>query len=331
MQAEIKKEILEILSKAMIRETSSFNYYYKGSENPITPPTIKALLSRLAEEERVHRRLLLNEYRAIEKSKEAPEENGEEEAMAYSISGELSINDLGTDDTIEGAYLCIPSRFVGGDNIHTETIGDRGSGTRGTLLYIYDVMGHGPAAAGLNAFAARIVGEYLEGSGPAGADSGLISPGRIVGLINSRMNKKYEGSGIFLTMLCVFFDSREGMLSFTCAGHEPPFLVDKKGQVSSLLQTQLIVGIDADFRYREHSIPFGGGDILCSFSDGIIEARNEAGEIFGRKRVASLLERNRGGSPADIIEAIIDGVKDHVKERPLEDDISVVIMKSKGA
>ena len=67
MSLDERREILRVLSGAIIRETNAFNFYDRGSENPQLPTGARGLLVRLAEEERVHRQLLVNEYTAIEK------------------------------------------------------------------------------------------------------------------------------------------------------------------------------------------------------------------------------------------------------------------------
>ncbi len=330
MSNDEREQILKVLSGAIIRETNAFNFYYEGGENPNIPAGVRGLLTRLAEEERVHRQLLINEYKAIEKGWNGePGEEGEPE-LSYTMPDDPTFTPLELSDRLEALALTMPSRLVGGDNIFSRVIRDHSGNDRGTLLLLYDTMGHSMKTTEINGFAAKAVGEYIDFVSLSGMEIEMLGPKKIVTLLNEKIAEKYEGEGIFLTVFCVLFDSREGTLTYTCAGHEPPFLVDASGKASSLLQTQLIAGIDPVFRYREHSMPFGPEDIFCVFSDGIVEAENAEEEIYGRGGISKILEENRDGTPGDIVAGVLAGLKDHLGGKPLKDEVSIILVKLKG-
>lgn len=330
MSIDEREQILKVLSGAIIRETDAFNFYYKGNENPNIPAGVRGLLVRLAEEERVHRQLLVNEYKAIEKGWNGePGEEGELE-LSYTIPDDPTFTPLELSERLEAIALTMPSRLVGGDNIFSRVIRDHNGNARGTLLLLYDAMGHSMKTTEINGFAANTVGEYIDSVSLSGMEIEMLGPKKIVTLLNEKIAEKYEGEGIFLTVLCVLFDRREGTLTYTCAGHEPPFLVDASGKASSLLQTQLIAGIDHAFRYREHSMPFGPEDIFCVFSDGIVEAENAEEEIYGRGGISKILEESRDGTPGDIVAGVLSGLKDHLGGKPLKDEVSIIVVKLKG-
>ncbi len=330
MSIDEREEILKVLSGAIIRETNAFNFYSKGSENEHIPAGAKGLLSRLAAEERVHRQLLVNEYRAIEKGwNGAPGEEGEP-ALSFEIPDDPSFTPLELSEALEAIALTLPSRLVGGDSIFSRVIRDHSGIARGTLLLFYDAMGHSMKTTEINALAARAVGEYIDSVSLSKMETEMLSPKKIVSLLNEKIAEKYEGEGIFLTVLCVLFDCGNGTLTYTSAGHEPPFVVDASGKASSLLQTQLIAGIDPAFHYREHSMPLNPGDIFCVFSDGIVEAENEDQEIYGRSGISKILEDTRGGTPGDIVAGILSGLKEHLGGQPLKDEVSIIVVKLKG-
>jgi serine phosphatase RsbU (regulator of sigma subunit) len=325
-----REQILKVLSGAIIRETNAFNFYYKGSENPGIPAGARGLLSRLAEEERVHRQLLVNEYKAIEKGWNGePGDEGELE-LSYSIPDTPTFTPLELSEHLEAVALTLPSRLVGGDSIFSRVIRDHGGTARGTLLLLYDAMGHSMKTTGINAFAAKVVGEYIDSVSLSRMEIEMLSPKKIVTILNDKIAEKYEGEGIFLTVLCVLFDCSAKTLTYTCAGHEPPFLVDTTGKASSLLQTQLIAGIDPAFHYREHSMPFGATDVFCVFSDGIVEAENEEESIYGRGGISRILEESREGTPRDIVASVLSGLKEHLNGKPLKDEVSIIVVKPKG-
>jgi len=330
MSAEEKNQILKVLSGAIIRETNAFNYYYRGSEDERLPSGARGLLSRLAEEERVHRQLLVEEYKAIEKGWNGiPGEEGEA-TLSYSIPEKLTWSPLATAAGLEAAALTLPSRLVGGDNLVSRVLKGPGGREMGTLMLLYDAMGHSMKTTELNAIAARAVGEYIDSTFTAGTEKDILSPASIVGLINDRIAARYEGEGVFLTVLCVFIDPAGERLVYSSAGHEPPFIVEAGGGSRSLLQTQLIAGIDSSFKYREQGVPFRSGEVFCVFSDGVIEAQNDSGRIFGREGVARLLEKNTNEPPGVIIERLLGGLDAHLGGRPLEDEVTVMVVKRKG-
>ena len=325
-----KEQILKVLSGAIQRETGAFNFYSRKGEDQSLPRGVRGLLSRLAEEERRHRRLLLGEYMSVEKGWHEGGEGEKGESLSFSIPEELTLTPLEVSDGLEAAAVSLPSRLVGGDNVLSFVL--RGPGGEGavTALLLYDVMGHSLETTEINGLAARIVGEYGEMSGSNRVEAEQMTPKNIVELLNENIYETYGGQGIFLTMICVLFDLEKGTFTFTCAGHEPPFVVLDGGKAASLLNTQLIVGIDPEYPYREHEVPFGGGDLLCIFSDGIIEAKNGEGAYFGRERVKDILEKNWERPAAEVIEAVLEGVGGFLGGRPLEDEVSIVVVKSKG-
>ena len=330
MSEEEKKQILKVLSGAIQRETGAFNFYSRKSEDPAMPGGVRGLLARLAEEERRHRRLLLNEYMSVKKGWQESEDREKGKTLSFSIPRELTLTPLDVSSDLDIAAVSLPSRLVGGDNVLSFVLlGPSGEETI-TVLLLYDVMGHSLETTEINAMAARIVGEYGEMSGSTRVEAEQMSPKRLVDLLNKNIFEAYCGQGIFLTMICVLFDFEKGSFTFSCAGHEPPFVILDEGKAASLLHTQLVVGIDPDYPYREHVVPFGGGNVFCIFSDGVIEAKNKDGEYFGREGVKRILEENAERSPRDIIKAVLDGTQEFLGDEPLEDEVSIVVVKSKG-
>ena len=323
-------QVLKVLSKAIVRETAAFNYYYKGSEDKTLPAGVRGLLERLAEEERRHRYLLLNEYKNVQKSWNDDDPEDKEHSVSYPVPSEMEITTLSGTTDLEITSLSLPGRFLGGDNIISEAIMGRDNSEKGTFVMLYDVMGHSIETTEINALAARLLGEYIEASSSAKMEMDLLSPGKIVCHLNERFSEKFEGQGVFLTLLCILIDYEEKMMTFTIAGHEPPFLVRDKGKVGSLLNTQLIIGVDSSYLYRESKVPFDRGDVFCIFSDGLIEACNPAGEIFGRERIAGCLEKAWNLPPKEIIEEIMNDLRDFCSDVPLEDEISIIVIRSKG-
>lgn len=314
-----------------MRETNAFNYYYRGSEDAAMPAAVRGLLSRLAEEERRHRHLLIQEYLAVERGWREGKGDRKDQALSYTIPKKLTFIPLEVSSNLESVALSLPSRLVGGDNVFASVIRDRSGKETGTILFLYDVMGHSIETTEINAMAARTVGEYFEASSSAKMQMEFLSPKKIVRLLNKRLNERFEGQGIFLTMMCSLFDLENETMTYTCAGHEPPFLVHENGHVGSLLHTQLIVGIDPEFPYREYKVPFDKDDVLCIFSDGIVEVRDKNGSMFGREGVTEVLKGSWRKPLEDIVRDLLSSVEHHSSGAPIEDEVSIIVVRSKGA
>ena len=326
-----KKQILDVLSGAILRETEAFNYYSKSAEDPSAPPGVRGLFMRLAEEERVHRHLLINEFLSVKRGWREEEGAGAKHAPSFKVPAKLPFLPLQSSPDLEAAAVCLPGRLVGGDNVFSAVIHDHAGEATGTFLVLYDAMGHSLETTETNALAAGVIGGHFESSSTARMQRDLLTPDRIAKLLNEKLHETFNGQGVFLTLFCAVFDTRSATMSYTCGGHEPPFVFRADGRVESLLNTQLIVGIDPDFDYTADTVPFVKGDTLCIFTDGIVEARNEQGDFFGRGGVQAVIAESGGSTPRDVVKSLLDGVEKHSASELIHDEISIVVVKSKGA
>jgi serine phosphatase RsbU (regulator of sigma subunit) len=326
-----KRQILAVLSGAILRETDAFNYYHKNADDTSAPAGVRGLFTRLAEEERGHRHLLINEFLSVKRGWREKGEDGVEYAPAFKVPKKLPFLSLKSAPDLETAAVCLPGRLVGGDNVFSAVVRDHAGDTTGTFLVLYDAMGHSLETTETNALAAKVVGEQFESSSTARMQRELLAPERIAKLLNETLHEKFDGQGVFLTLFCALFDTQNETISYTCGGHEPPFVVRAEGRVESLLNTQLIVGIDPGFDYVADSIPFKKNDLLCIFTDGIVEARNEEGDFFGRDGVQRVLRRSGQSSPREVIELLLEEVQRHSAAELIQDEISIVVVRSKGA
>lgn len=154
------------------------------------------------------------------------------------------------------AGTCLPSRAVGGD-FYDWAPAPGG----GVLLSLVDVMGKG-AAAGIIAAAVRAV---LRGSahGPAVADS-LREAGAV-------LHGDLAGVGAFATAFHAALDPAAGAVRYADAGHGLTAVVRADGSAERLGATGLPLGVVADAAYEERTVHLGPGDLLVTFSDGVLD------------------------------------------------------------
>lgn len=165
----------------------------------------------------------------------------------------------------EAAYFAASE--VGGDFYQVFPNGD-GS----VLLAIGDVSGKGLKAA--------MLGTLVVGALRSLAQEGL-GPARILGRLNAQLTASTDGG--FVTC-CVAHLSAEGQLTLANAGHLAPYRNGKELAVDSGFPLGTIAGAE----YTQGSIALEDGDRLTFLSDGVAEARNGRGELFGFERTAQL-------------------------------------------
>jgi hypothetical protein len=166
---------------------------------------------------------------------------------------------------LEAAYL--PATEVGGDFYQIFPLPDDSA-----LIIIGDVSGKGLKAA--------MTGTLVLGALRALAQEDL-SPAQILVRLNSQLVGATDGG--FITCLCARI-SVDGSLKVANAGHLAPYCNGKEID----LENGLPLGIAADASFTESSLQLSPGDTLTFLSDGVVEARNPAGELFGFARTAAL-------------------------------------------
>jgi hypothetical protein len=164
-----------------------------------------------------------------------------------------------------------PYGEVGGDFFQVLPIKSE-SGAGGALVVIGDVSGKGMPAAmtvSLLVGTVRTLAHYTQ------------SPGEILAAMNQRMLARSHGG--FTTCLVLRADPN-GTLTIANAGHIAPYLAGKELQ----LKNGLPLGISADTIYSESDFPLSPEQQLTFLTDGVVEARDKFGALFGFERSASL-------------------------------------------
>src|SRR6266581_2077006 len=129
-------------------------------------------------------------------------------------------------------------------------------------------------------------------------------------------------ASLFLARL----DPISGRLDYCSAGHPPALLLRTNGELESLSQGGLLLGVLPAAAYVSGSVEFGHGDVLLAYSDGLIESVNEKGEEFGMARLREHLRRTHTASADAMLFSLLGAVQDFAATRALVDDMSLVIV-----
>jgi serine phosphatase RsbU (regulator of sigma subunit)/pSer/pThr/pTyr-binding forkhead associated (FHA) protein len=140
-----------------------------------------------------------------------------------------------------------------------------------------------------------------------------------------RLNRVFCGSGWedrFVTLVLAVLDPARHQVAIVNAGHLPPLLrrgpaaVEKVGES----ETRLPLGVDEDVTYAQHTFALNSGDCLALYTDGITDAMNDRGDLYGHDRLWAQLASDAQRVSA-IGQAILHDVKQFVGTRAQSDDM----------
>lgn len=189
-------------------------------------------------------------------------------------------------------------------------------------VVVGDVSGHGIGAALLMAAGRSLVRQALNQS---------TSLAENIASANNHLARDIEGSGRFITLFAFTMDPVTGEAAWVNAGHQPPLIYDiPSDSVTELRGDDIPLGVEKTWQYHAHTIPLPDAEeILLIGTDGVWEARNDAGEMFGPKRVKQVLRANAQLNAAGLVGALVDAVHDFSGGRSQEDDVTLVVIKGK--
>ncbi|MBI2266130.1 MAG: GAF domain-containing protein [Armatimonadetes bacterium] len=216
---------------------------------------------------------------------------------------------------LEIAHKYVPTREVSGDYFD---VVQTAPGRWG--LAIADVSGKGSQAA---LYAAR--GKYawkayaLENH----------SPDLVISKLNRLLIPETPPEK-FITMLYLIIDITKMELTFSSAGHEPALLYKSaRGLMSSLHTDGMVLGVSDGAQYTKKRVKLGKGDLLILYTDGLSEARNKDGEIFGIRRLREIVTENADLSVGALANKIYNGVQRFARRQFLEDDLTLMVIRVK--
>jgi len=187
-------------------------------------------------------------------------------------------------------------------------------------VVVGDVAGHGISSALLMATVRSALRQRL-------ALPGSIA--QIIADVNRQLVVDFADSGQFVTLFYLAVDPIGQVLEWVRAGHEPAIFYDPAANAFlELAGSGMALGVDRLCRYEENRMEgFGRGGIIVLATDGVWEARNERGRMFGRTAVYDVIRQNAAAGAVDIMEAIFGQIKKFRNAAEIEDDVTLVVAK----
>jgi sigma-B regulation protein RsbU (phosphoserine phosphatase) len=135
-------------------------------------------------------------------------------------------------------------------------------------------------------------------------------------------------ANMFVTLLCGILDLHTREFCYVRAGHPPPLVLDANGQaIEAQRATGSPLGLFDEIALDEQTLTLPAGGLLALYTDGISEAANAEGELFGVERLAAVL-RSQAGQPAQqACQAVLEAVSRHTGTPAPQDDITLVVVK----
>jgi sigma-B regulation protein RsbU (phosphoserine phosphatase) len=151
----------------------------------------------------------------------------------------------------------------------------------------------------------------------------------IVSDVNRQMTRDFEESGSFMTLFYLSIDPVNRNLCWVRAGHDPAIFYDPETDKFDVLRgAGMALGVDAAGRYEEfHKTGLKRGQIIVLGSDGLWEARNPQGKMFGKEPIHQIIRRNPQAIAREILTSSFNAFNVFVGDRAPEDDVTLVIIK----
>jgi sigma-B regulation protein RsbU (phosphoserine phosphatase) len=157
-----------------------------------------------------------------------------------------------------------------------------------------------------------------------------VSPSVIVTSLNKSLSDNNESS-MFVTFFLGVLDLKTGLLQYCNAGHNPPVIIRRKGDVVMFEKTKYIpVGLFEDFDYQELSLQLEDGDKIFLYTDGVSEAENADNKLFGEDTLMNIVCQNAKASPRLLIHRMEEEIAAHVNGYTQSDDITMMTIVYNG-
>ena len=253
------------------------------------------------------------ERRVAAEKLEAERRVTQELAIATQVQARLFPQSRPSLRSLEYAGACIPARAVGGDYYDFLSLSPDRLG-----FVIADVAGKGIAAALLMA--------NLQANLRSQSAVAVDQPQRLLRSVNQLFCENTT-DGAFATLFFAEYDDATRRLRYANCGHLAALLLRRDDSIERLESTATVLGVFKRWDCEISETQVSPGDILALYTDGITESFNDAGEEFGEERLAAALYRDRTLSSDDLLNTIVDKVR-QFSPREQHDDITLIIAKS---
>ena len=207
-----------------------------------------------------------------------------------------------------------PAREVGGDFFDFFEFGDGRLG-----VVVGDATGKGVPAALVMASTRSMLRAVAQALGSS-------SPGNVLARVNDSLVTDIPAN-MFVTCFYCILDPRRGSLTYANAGHDLPYVRRSGGDCEELRARGMPLGLMSGTSYEENEVVLDAGEAALFYSDGLVEAHDPEGEMFGFPRLQALVSEH-GEEERSLEEALLEELYSFVGEGwEQEDDITLLTLR----
>jgi sigma-B regulation protein RsbU (phosphoserine phosphatase) len=185
-------------------------------------------------------------------------------------------------------------------------------------LTIADVADKGTGAALFMALSCTLIRTY--------APQHPRQPEAALREVNRRICEDTE-TELFVTMLHGMLDPASGDFFYCNAGHMPGLLLRQPGEWVELPNGGMPLGIFEDTALQGGCVTLQPGDTLVLYTDGITDAQDASGDLFGDARLREAIRAHEALDAADLQRALLQAAQTHARGAPQFDDIALIVVK----
>jgi sigma-B regulation protein RsbU (phosphoserine phosphatase) len=211
----------------------------------------------------------------------------------------------------------VPAKEVGGDLFDFFLLDPERLG-----FVLGDVSGKGVPAALFMAIARTLL---------RAAAHHEASPGACLTYMNQSLAEQ-QASGMFVTLFYGILNTRTGVLEFSNAGHNPPYVFSSDGKVRALKdRCGPMLGVFEGFQYATRSTELESGEGVLVFTDGVTEACNKQGEFYEDSRLEAFLRANASRPAEELVRGLHAEVERFEAGAPRADDVTVLALRRRAS
>ncbi|MFW5781830.1 MAG: PP2C family protein-serine/threonine phosphatase, partial [Candidatus Muiribacteriaceae bacterium] len=213
------------------------------------------------------------------------------------------------DPRIDVDFRCIPAMEVGGDYVDFININEDKK-----AVVMGDVSGKGVPAALLMVMLRTLIRSF------AGRE---LSPAALMEKVNNLLVEDIDPK-VFATLFYGIVDLKKKTCRYCNAGHNYPVLLRKSKIIEELNTNDVVLGFFSNYVFHEDTVRLTGDDLLCLYTDGVIEAQDNEGKIFTTERFYKILEKSDHNN---VFNNVIEEITAYSGGDNFSDDLSIAYVR----
>lgn len=236
--------------------------------------------------------------------------------VATEIQQSILPRDFVSDSNLEMFAKMTPAKEVGGDFYDFFWLD---ADKNHLAIVIADVSGKGVPAALFMTVTRTLIRAHAANHNTASSEC-MIK-------VNNALNRE-NTNVMFVTTFYGILDVTTGILSYTNAGHNPPYIVRKNAGVEIMDKKHgMALGVMEDLPYGSDNVTLNPGDIFFTYTDGVTEAETSEGQQYGEKRLTENLNTHRDLATSELINTIKTDITTFAAGYPQSDDITMLTVR----